>query len=142
MTMTLIEYARKLRPLIEKAALSLSDEDAAEAPVLFPVWSEDGTYTAGDRLRYNGVLYKCLISHSAQSAWNPEDAQSLWAKVLIPTDEEGQQTEIPEWEQPGSTNPYMTGDKVRYGGVVYESLIDNNIWSPIAYPQGWRAVQE
>lgn len=36
--MTLLELARKLRPYIEKAALSLSDEDALEAVDLFPRW--------------------------------------------------------------------------------------------------------
>ena len=36
----------------------------------------------------------------------------------------------------------MTGDKVRYNGKVYESLIDNNVWSPIGYPQGWKEVEE
>ena len=37
----------------------------------------------------------------------------------------------------------MTGDKVHYpdaDGPVYESIIDNNIWSPEAYPQGWQQV--
>lgn len=24
--------------------------------------------------------------------------------------------------------------------TVYESLIDNNVWSPTAYPAGWKAV--
>ena len=135
--MTLVEYARKLRPLIEKAALSLSDEDAVEAPVLFPIWSTDGVYAVGDRMRYNGVLYKCLTAHNAQASWNPADAPSLWARVLIPDPDV-----IPDWEQPDSTNAYMTGDKVRYNGVVYRSLIDNNVWSPTAYPAGWEIVEE
>ena len=49
---------------------------------------------------------------------------------------------IPEWEQPDSTNAYKKGDKVRFEGKVYESLIDNNVWSPSAYPAGWRQVEE
>jgi hypothetical protein len=39
--MTLLELAQKLRPYIEKAAISLSDEDALEAVNLFPNWSPD-----------------------------------------------------------------------------------------------------
>ena len=39
--MTLLELARKLRPYIEKAALSLDDTDALEAPNLFPNWTPD-----------------------------------------------------------------------------------------------------
>lgn len=135
--MTLRELAYKLRPLIEKAAASLDDTDAAEAPALFPVWVEDAHYVVGDRRRFDGVLYKCLQEHDAQRDWNPVAAPSLWAKVLIPDPEV-----IPEWEQPDSTNPYMTGDKVMYDGKVYRSLIDNNIWSPVDYPAGWEEVTE
>ena len=34
----------------------------------------------------------------------------------------------------------MTGDKVKFNGKTYESLIDNNIWSPEAYPAGWKEI--
>ena len=117
--MTLIEYARKLRPLIEKAAASLSDADALEGIALYPQWSGNGIeYITGDRVRYQEVLYKALQNHTSQLQWTPVAAPSLWAKVLIPDPEV-----IPDWEQPGSTNPYMRGDKVRFEGHVYESAI-------------------
>lgn len=29
------------------------------------------------------------------------------------------------------------GDKVTFEGTHFVSLIDNNTWSPAAYPQGW-----
>ena len=98
--MTLIELARKLRPYIEKAAVSLSDEDALEAVQLFPAWNSAATYAVGDRVRYNDILYSCLTAHTAQADWTPTAAPSLWAKVLIPDPDV-----IPEWEQPDSTNP-------------------------------------
>ena len=135
--MTLIELARKLRPYIEKAAMSLSDEDALEAVNLFPNWNEETGYLAGDKVNYHGTLYVCLQSHSAQSGWTPEAAPSLWAKVLIPDP-----NVIPEWEQPDSTNAYKKGDKVMFEGKIYESLIDGNVWSPSAYPGGWKEVYE
>lgn len=134
--MTLLELARKLRPYIEKAALSLSDEDALEAVDLFPRWKADhGLYKAGDKVKYEEVLYKCLQEHNSQEMWYPTAAPSLWTKVLIPDE-----NVIPEWEQPSSTNPYMKGDKVMFEGKVYESIIDNNIWSPSAFPGGWTEV--
>lgn len=136
--MTLIELAYKLRPYIEKAvALGLTDEDALEAVPLFASWNPTATYAVGDRVRYNNVLYRCLQAHTAQEAWTPTDAPSLWAKVLIPDT-----NVIPEWEQPDSTNPYSKGDKVMYNGKVYESTIDGNVWSPDAYPQGWKEIIE
>ena len=133
--MTLLELAKKLRPYIEKAALSLSDEDALEAVNLFTNWKNNTYYEKDVRVNYNGVLYKCLQSHTSQEAWTPTDAPSLWAKVLIPDPDV-----IPEWEQPDSTNPYMKGDKVMFEEKIYESTIDNNIWSPSAYPAGWKEV--
>lgn len=133
--MTLLELARKLRPYIEKAAMSLSEEDALEAVQLFPNWRPDAAYLVNDKVQYEGILYKCLQSHSAQEEWTPVAAPSLWAKVLIPDP-----NVIPEWEQPDSTNPYMRGDRVSFEGKTYESTIDNNIWSPAAYPAGWQEI--
>lgn len=39
-----------------------------------------------------------------------------------------------------STSPYMTGDCCTENGVVYQSLMDNNVHSPTDYPQGWEEV--
>ena len=124
------EHAYKLRQMLHKASASLADDDALEAIELFPVWQTSTNYAAGDRVRYGGVLYRCLQSHEAQEAWTPADAPSLWARVLIP--DPGQ---IPEWEQPDSTNPYMKGDKVRHNDTVWVSTVDNNVWEPGVY--GW-----
>ena len=133
--MTLVELAQKLRPYIEKAAKSLSDEDALEAVDLFENWQVGKAYIQDERVRSNNILYKCLQAHTSQVSWNPESAPSLWAKVLIPDD-----NVIPEWEQPESTNAYMVGDKVMFEGHIYESVINNNIWSPAAYPGGWHLL--
>lgn len=132
---TLKDLALKLRPLIEKASIALDDSDALEAIQLFPHWNNNMKYEVGDRVCFQNVLYKCLQNHMAQEVWTPTVAPSLWAKVLIPSPDV-----IPEWEQPDSTNPYQIGDKVRFEGKVYESVIANNIWSPATYPQGWREV--
>ena len=132
---TLVDLAVKLRPFIEKAALSLEDEDALEAVQLFPRWDDSAKYETGDRVRFQNVLYKCLQSHIAQPTWSPIAAPSLWAKVLIPDPEV-----IPEWEQPDSTNAYQIGDKVTFEGKTYECVIANNIWSPASYPAGWKEI--
>ena len=36
-----------------------------------------------------------------------------------------------------ATEEYKSGDKVLFNGIIYESLIDNNVWSPEAYSAGW-----
>lgn len=49
--------------------------------------------------------------------------------------------DAPEWVQPQAHNPYMRGGLVTYKGVVYECTRDDNGWSPLAYPQGWKEVR-
>ena len=39
-----------------------------------------------------------------------------------------------------STSPYMRDDCCIENGIVYRSLIDNNVHSPINYPQGWEEI--
>ena len=104
----------------------------------YDIWEVGVTYEVGRYLQYKGVLYKVLQPHTSQETWTPDVASSVYAKVLI--DPSGES--IPEWEQPDSTNAYMTGDKVRFEGVVYESTMDNNIWSPADYPAAWKVVEE
>ena len=133
--MTLREKALQLRRLIEQAAQGLDDETALTGVELFPTWKSGTSYTLGERIRFNGNLWRCLQRHSSQAGWEPGVAPSLWAKVLIPDPEV-----IPDWEQPDSTNAYMKGDRVRFEGKIFESLIDNNVWSPAAYPAGWTEV--
>ena len=130
------DAALPVRESMDAAGAMLTDEQAAAVPALYSAWETGTAYNAGDRRTYGGVLYKCLQAHTSQDDWTPDVAVSLWATVLIPDPDV-----IPDWVQPDSTNAYMTGDKVRYNGVVYRSLIDNNVWSPDAYPAGWEIVE-
>lgn len=135
--MDVIERARELRKQIEANASSMDEETALNFVELFPAWNGDSSsYAVGDRVRYNGELYKVTQPHTAQARWTPEAAVSLFAKVLPGQDG----TEMGDWVQPNATNPYSKGDKVRFEGKIYESLIDGNVWSPSAYPAGWQEV--
>ena len=58
-----------------------------------------------------------------------------------PSPEPEPSEDVPDWVQPtGAHDAYQKGDKVRYNGDVYESLIDGNVWSPDAYPAGWQKL--
>ena len=107
-----------------------TDKQALAVPALYPAWHSGVYYAAGIRVLYNGTLYKVLTAHTSQDDWTPDAAPSLFAKVLIPDE-----TVIPEWEQPDSTNPYSAGDKVTHNGKTWVSDIDNNVWEPSVY--GW-----
>lgn len=125
-----LEGAKALRAAMDAAAAVLTDDEALTAVAIYPLWNSSAAYAAGDRVRYDRVLYKCLQAHTAQPSWTPTAAPSLWAKVL--TSDTG--APLP-WEQPESTNPYMKGDKVTHAGKTWVSTIDNNVWEPGVY--GW-----
>lgn len=135
------EIAKRLRPIIEKAAMFLSDADALEGVELFPRWDGDGhEYNDGsdadypqDKVQYDGLLYKCIQSHTSQSTWNPKDAASLWTRVDDPS------VEWPEWIQPtGSTDAYRYRAKVSHNGKHWISDYENNTWEPGVF--GWSEV--
>ena len=129
------ERARHLRQLILKATTSLSDDDALEAIELFPHYAVGVAYHTDDRFMWNDKLYKVLLDHTSSEEWRPDTAPSLYVEVTP-------SGVIPVWRQPtGSTDAYMTGDKVHYPdeeGPVYVSLYDYNTWEPTAY--GWDLI--
>lgn len=131
------EHAYKLREMLHKASASLPDEDALEAVELFPLWAADNEYAADVRVRYEDKLYRCVQAHTSQIGWEPPATPALWTEVAKPG-------EIPVWKQPtGAQDAYNTGDLVHYpdvDGPVYRSIVDNNVWSPADYPQGWEVV--
>jgi chitodextrinase len=118
---------------IKSVRESIPDDIAYSVPDLYAAWKTDTAYAVGDRVLFDGKVYKCLQAHTSQETWTPTDAVSLWAEVLNPDPEV-----IPEWVQPESTNPYMKGDKVRHNGKVWVSDVDNNVWEPGVY--GWSEV--
>lgn len=133
--MTPQEKARALRPMIEKASVGLSDEDALEAVELFPAWAAGKDYSADERIRYGDKLYRVVQAHTSQADWTPDTTLALFTEVALPG-------EILVWKQPtGAQDAYNKGDRVRYpdeNGVVYESTVDANVWEPGVY--GWEVV--
>lgn len=140
---TLAQGSAQIMEAISAVRESLDDATASKHIKLFDSWQNAKPYTAGERIVYDGKLYKVLQGHTSQDDWTPGKAPSLFSEVLTSTvSDDGTVTEddIKDWVQPDSTNAYKTGDKVRYNGKTYESLIDNNTWSPEAYPAGWKEV--
>lgn len=128
------EQARQFRKLLESNAESMSDEEILNYPDFVEKWKSGKSYSVGKRLEHNGTIYKVLQDHTSQDDWTPDAAPSLFTKVLIPD-----ASVIPEWEQPDSTNPYMTGDKVTHNSKTWVSDVDNNVWEPGVY--GWTEVE-
>ena len=119
--------AKLLRNLIEQLAITLDDATALTGVELFPSWKLIA-YSVGDRVQYNGVLYKCIQAHTAQSDWTPDVTPALWVVVTV--------EEWPEWVQPtGAQDAYSKDSKVTHNGKKWISSYDANVWEPGVY--GW-----
>lgn len=129
--------AYKLRAMIEKAAVSLPDNDALSAVELFPSWQSDRAYTVDERVRHDGKLYRVVQAHTSQADWMPDVTPALFTEVAKPG-------EILVWKQPaGAHDAYNKGDKVYYpdvGDTIYICTVDGNAYAPDVY--GWEVYHE
>ena len=134
-----IDAKEKSLTKIGKIVANQVTDDAIALTIqeFYDIWEEGATYPVGRYITHNDILYKVLTEHTSQATWTPDVSPSLFAKVLI--DPSGET--ILDWVRPDSTNAYMIGDKVKYEGIIYESIIDNNIWSPTEYPAGWKLIE-
>lgn len=122
--------------LKNKAILDLAtDENAYIMRYLYDEWKTGVSYKKDDRLMYNDKFYKVLQDHTSQADWTPDTAVSLYVEVSDPS------VAYPEFKQPtGAHDTYMKGDKVTFNNKHYESLVDNNAYSPEAYPPNWKEI--
>ena len=135
-------------------------------PFIQPTGAHDSYQKGEVCLWTDGKVYRSTMETA--NAYSPEAYPQGWEEVTAagdpdttpepetPTEpgteqEPGQETEtggeetgetVPAFIQPtGAHDAYQTGDRVIYNGQIYESTIDNNVWSPDAHPQGWQLVE-
>lgn len=113
--------------------------DMMEVASVFPKYQVGKAYKIKDVFSYgeNAVgdpqLYQVLLDHTSAAEWTPDTAVSMYKPIGV------SDSGYPEWVQPlGTSDAYNTGDVVSYNGTLYESTVDGNVWSPDAYPAGWK----
>lgn len=127
----------------EAAAYAEAKADLQETEEETAILRTDWAFRIGEwvdkdeEILHAGKVYTVLQGHVLQADWEPGYVPALYRlKGEEPGPEPGD--EWPEFIQPtGAHDTYKKGDKVTYKGQHYISLIDNNSWSPEAYPQGW-----
>ena len=133
--MTYIEQARKLRPLMVKAAQSLDDKDASEAVELFGGMQYAGRLiSAGTRINWHGTLKQAAVDLWDEEQNNPDNAPTLWQDIAY---RDGIRI-IPAIITAGEA--FAKGELGWWNDAVYESLIEANVYTPDAYPAGWSLV--
>ena len=134
----LSQLAEQFRKALQYFAQTLPDDEAMEVATIYPKYEVGKLYKINEMFTYgdNSVgdpqLYRVVQEHMSQSDWKPNITHSLY--VPIGLNENG----YPIWSQPtGAHDAYNIGDVVDYNGTLYKSLINGNIYSPVAYPAGW-----
>lgn len=91
-------------------------------------------YLEGAVVEHDG---KTWVSLTPANVWEP--GTSGWREATDNDDDSG----APDWVEPsGIHDAYQTGDVVAFEGAEYRSVIDGNVWSPTAYPQGWEKLDD
>ena len=125
------------RKQIEAAAINLDDKGASMAADFYTDMAYTGELVkAGARINHNGLLYKAAVDLWDTETNNPENAPTLWEKIQY---HEGIRI-IPEVI---TVTTAFAKDEIGYSeadGKTYKSLINANVYTPAAYPQGWEEV--
>lgn len=138
----MLELRKAIQLFLGTLDADIDTEKILAVASVFPKYEVGKAYKVKEVFAYgeNSVgdiqLYQVLQSHTSAEEWLPENAPSLYKKIGVT--KEG----YPEWVQPlGASDAYNTGDIVSYNGTLYRSTIDNNVWSPVEYSQGWEAFE-
>ena len=133
--MNILKNARTYRNAIELAVPSLDDKTASTSADLFPKLKEDGSLVkAGTRINWNGKLKRAAVDLWDRPENNPDNAPSIWEDIAY---REGYRI-IPETITAGLA--FAKDECGWWEDALYKSLIDNNVWTPAAYPAGWEIV--
>ena len=135
--MNILEKARLQRKNILLSSESLDDKVASTTPELFGKLNENGELVkVGTRINWRGVLKRAAVDLCDTKENNPDNAPSLWEDILY---KDGIRI-IPETITVGTA--FMKDELGWYEDtLLYKSLIDNNVWTPTAYPAGWELVE-
>lgn len=142
--MSMAQRAEQFRYTLQLFARTLDESAVLMISTIFDKWNpnshpyEVGEYcTYGENSAGDPQLYVCLQAHISQPEWAPDISSGLFKAVGVTA------SGHPIWVQPvGTSDAYMIGDIVSFEDVLYISTIDNNVWSPIAYPVGWEQYVE
>ncbi len=130
--MGVIERARALRPIIERAMKEQDDKTVSEVAELLPKLKFGGELVkAGTRINWGGEVKKAAVDLWDTEENSPESAPTLWESIgyidgirVIP-------------EVITVTAAFSKDERGWWKGSVYKSLVDNNVYTPEEYPGNW-----
>lgn len=121
---------------IVSAGAMLTDAQALEVIDLYDEWAVNKQVYAGNRIQFEGKLYKVLQDHTTQADWTPDVTPALYVEVGYGYREIKDGMLSTEAFAKGEIGWYKTKDN------LYQSLFDGNVYTPVSYPDGWQKVGE
>ena len=120
---------------INEVVEGVSDEAALLAPEIFPIMKNNNELIkAGTRINWKGEVKRAAVDLYDKVDNNPDNAPTLWEDLIYKED----YRVIPEDITTGTA--FTKGERGWWQGSLYESLIDNNVWTPDSYPSGWTQI--
>ena len=114
---------------------SLTDAQASTAAAVYPTIKNDNSLIkVGTRINWNGTIKRAAVDLWDTETNNPDNAPNLWEDINY---KNGYRI-IPDVITAGTA--FSNGEHGYFNGVLYKSIIDNNVWVPTAYPAGWEVV--
>lgn len=112
-----------------------ADDLASRAVALYPCLKEDGSLIkAGTRINWNGTLKRAAVDLWDTAENNPDNAPALWEDINY---REGYRI-IPDSITVGTA--FSQGECGWWGGTLYRSLVDANVYTPEQYAPNWEQV--
>lgn len=116
-----------------------TDQIASQAAVAYPTLKGKGALIRnGTRINYNGTVWRAAADLWDNEQSTPDAAPNLWSKLNF---KDGYRY-IPE-----TITVSLAFSKGERGwwtdGKLYESIYEGqNVWTPAAYPAGWKIIEE
>ena len=121
-----------VKNILLKALRSLVDEEAYQVKIFFNNWEPGIQYEVNNRVWYNGELY--TVIKTPNNDVTPDLNTECYIKTQKPLDL------VDEWNSERKKK-YMIGEQTKVGEHYYESLLDNNLWSPQDFPSAWKLIK-
>lgn len=131
------EEAESARNEMLVIADNIPDDMAKFVRDVFPTLHGDSRLIkAGTRINYKGKILRASVDLWDRAENTPDNAPYLWEDINKKDD----YREIPETITVGLA--FAKDECGWWKGELYKSLIDNNVWTPEAYPSAWEKVGE
>ncbi len=125
-----IEAVKGLREAID-------DKQASSFANIYPTLKNSGVLIPmGARINHNGIIMRSRVDLWDTTENDPINAPSLWEAIEY---KDGYRNIL---QTITAENAFYKGEKAWWNNVLYESTLDNNVWTPDQYVAGWNKVSE